>query len=101
MITTSEVGVSVTIDNESNLTPIVRELEKLGDVTVDLDMVIICVVGDLDWRNKGFEARALDAIAEVPVRMISYGGSNYNISFLIEAQHKQRVLQLLSQNLFN
>ena len=101
MITTSEVGVSVTIDNESNLTPIVRELEKLGDVTVDRDMVIICVVGDLDWRNKGFEARALDAIAEVPVRMISYGGSNYNISFLIEAQHKQRVLQLLSQNLFN
>lgn len=100
MITTSEVGVSLTIDNEKNLQGIVEELEKLGSVTVDRDMVIICVVGDLEWTNKGFEAAALEALRNVPVRMISYGGSNYNISFLIRKEDKTRALRLLSYHLF-
>lgn len=100
MITTSEVGVSLTIDNEKNLDHIVEELEKLGSVTVDRDMVIICVVGDLEWTNKGFEAAALEALRNVPVRMISYGGSNYNISFLIRKEDKTRALRLLSYHLF-
>lgn len=101
MITTSEVGVSVTIDNEKNLDKIVTELEEYGNVTLDRDMVIICVVGDLEWQNRGFEADALDALRDIPVRMISYGGSNYNISFLIRRQDKENALRLLSNHLFN
>lgn len=100
MITTSEVGVSLTIDNEKNLTPIVEELKALGTVSIDRDMVIICVVGDLEWTNRGFEAKALEALCNVPVRMISYGGSNYNISFLIRSEDKVRALRMLSYHLF-
>lgn len=100
MIATSEVGVSLTIDNDKNLEAIVSDLEKLGAVTVDKDMVIICVVGDLEWKNRGFEAKALDALRNVPVRMISYGGSNYNVSFLIRKEDKVKALRLLSYHLF-
>lgn len=100
MIATSEVGVSVTIDNERNLTSILDDLKKFGTVTVDKDMVIICVVGDLEWQNRGFEAEALDALKEIPVRMISYGGSNYNISFLVRKEDKVQALNLLSDRLF-
>lgn len=100
MITTSEVGVSLTIDNEKNLEPIIEELNQLGTVTIDRDMVIVCVVGDLEWNNRGFEAKALEALCNVPVRMISYGGSNYNISFLIKKEDKVRALRMLSYHLF-
>lgn len=101
MIATSEVGVSMSIDNNSHLTQIVDELKKYGTVTVDTDMCIICVVGDLDWSNVGFETIALDAMKDIPVRMISYGGSNYNISFLIREADKKRALQSLNHQLFN
>ena len=101
MIATSEVGVSVTIDDERNLQSIVDDLKKFGTVTVDRDMVIICVVGDLEWQNRGFEAKALDALRDIPVRMISYGGSNYNISFLVRKEDKVAALNSLSQHLFN
>ena len=101
MITTSEVGVSMSIDNDSHLTDIVDELKKYGTVTVDTDMCIICVVGDLDWSNLGFETIVLDALKNIPVRMISYGGSNYNISFLIKETDKKQALQNLSNALFN
>ena len=100
MITTSEVGVSMSIDNDSHLNDIVAELKKYGTVTVDKDMCIICVVGDLDWSNVGFETLATDAMKNIPVRMISYGGSNYNISFLIRECDKKRALQSLSDTLF-
>ncbi|MDY6240522.1 MAG: aspartate kinase [Prevotella sp.] len=100
MITTSEVGVSMSIDNDSHLGEIVDELKKYGTVTVDNDMCIICVVGDLDWSNVGFEAKATLAMNNIPLRMISYGGSNYNISFLIKEADKQRALQSLSDSLF-
>ena len=100
MVTTSEVGVSVSIDNTSNLSQILNELKKLGTVKVDMNMCIICVVGDLDWRNVGFEALASDALKGIPVRMISYGGSNHNISFLVAAEDKKRALQSLSNHLF-
>ncbi len=100
MICTSEVGVSVTIDNDAHLTHIVNELKKYGTVTVDTHMCIICVVGDLDWSNLGFETLATDAMKDIPVRMISYGGSNYNISFLVKEQDKKRALQNLSAKLF-
>lgn len=101
MITTSEVGVSVSIDNTNNLDAIVNELKKFGHVQVDKDMCIICVVGDLDAQNVGFESKATEALKEIPVRMISYGGSNHNISFLISAEDKKKALQSLSDHLFN
>ncbi len=101
MICTSEVGVSVSIDNTTNLPQILNELKKFGTVKVDKDMCIICVVGDLDWQNVGFESAATDAMKNIPVRMISYGGSEHNISFLISAADKKRALQSLSNTLFN
>ncbi len=101
MVTTSEVGVSVSIDKSENLTKIMDELKKYGTVTVDSDMCIICVVGDLDWSNVGFETLVTEAMANIPVRMISYGGSNYNISFLIKEADKKQALQNLSAKLFN
>ena len=101
MITTSEVGLSMTIENCSHLSEIVDELKKYGTVSVDSDMCIVCVVGDLDWSNVGFETLATDAMKDIPVRMISYGGSNYNISFLIKESDKKRALQSLSNVLFN
>ena len=100
MIATSEVGVSMSIDNDAHLNDIVNELKKYGTVTVDSDMCIICVVGDLDWSNVGFETIATDAMKNIPVRMISYGGSNYNISFLIKEKDKKQALQNLSDVLF-
>ena len=100
MITTSEVGVSMSIDSEARLNEIVNELKKYGTVSVDHDMCIVCVVGDLDWKNLGFETLVLEAMKSIPVRMISYGGSNYNISFLINAKDKQRALQQLNDVLF-
>jgi len=101
MVCTSEVGVSMSIDNSAHLGEIVDELKKYGTVTVDTGMCIICVVGDLDWSNIGFETRVMDALKNIPVRMISYGGSNYNISFLIREEDKKRALQSLSDMLFN
>ena len=100
MVCTSEVAVSMSIDNSAHLGEIMDELKKYGTVTVDTGMCIICVVGDLDWSNIGFETRVMDAMKDIPVRMISYGGSNYNISFLIKEEDKKRALQSLSDTLF-
>ncbi|MBQ0049268.1 MAG: aspartate kinase [Bacteroidales bacterium] len=101
MVCTSEVGVSLTIDNTSHLSDILSELKQYGTVQVEEDMVIICVVGDLSTDNVGFVTRACDALRDVPVRMISYGGSNHNISFLVRKADKKQTLQALSQSLFN
>lgn len=101
MIATSEVGVSLTIDSERFLPEIIDELKKFGTVTIDRDMVIICVVGNMEWTNTGYEAKAMKALADIPVRMISYGGSNYNISFLIRKEDKITALRRLSEVLFN
>lgn len=101
MICTSEVGVSLTVDDTSSLGEIVADLRRYGTVTVDTGMCIVCVVGDLDWRNVGFEAAAMDAMRDIPTRMISFGGSNYNISFLIRREDKEKALRALSAKLFN
>lgn len=101
MVCTSEVGVSMSIDNSAHLGEIVDELKKYGTVTVDTNLCVICVVGDLDWSNVGFETRVMDAMKDIPVRMISYGGSNYNISFLVREEDKRRALQSLSDHLFS
>ena len=100
MVATSEVGVSLTVDSERHLIEIVDELKEFGTVTVDRDMVIVCVVGNLEWTNTGFETQALEALCDIPVRMISYGGSNYNISFLIRREDKITALNRLSDCLF-
>ena len=101
MICTSEVGVSMSIDNTTHLNEIVEDLKKYGTVTVDHGMCIICVVGDMDWENIGFESRAMDAMKDIPVRMVSYGGSTYNISFLVRESDKVTALRKLSKCLFN
>lgn len=100
LVATSEVGVSVTIADDKYLDDIVADLQKYGHVIVDRDMCIVCVVGDLNWTNVGLETLAIDALRDVPVRMISYGGSNHNISLLIRAEDKRRALQQLSKKLF-
>ncbi len=100
MITTSEVGVSVTIDSDEHLDEIVEDLKKYGYVEVDKDQVIICIVGDLVAENNGYAYKILEAVKDVPLRMISYGGSNYNVSLLINAKDKERALKALSGKLF-
>lgn len=101
MVTTSEVGVTLTIDNNAHLANIVEELKKYGTVSIDENMCIICVVGDLRWGNVGFETLVTEALAQIPVRMIAYGGSNHNISFLVRESDKKAALCALSEKLFN
>lgn len=100
MVTTSEVGVTLTIDNNAHLANISEELKKYGTVEIDENMCIICVVGDLRWENVGFETLATEALRDIPVRMISYGGSNHNISFLVKEKDKKEALCALSEKLF-
>lgn len=100
MMATSEVGVTLTVDDTSRLAAIVDDLKHFGTVSVDEDMVIICIVGDLEWHNSGFETKVLSALTDIPVRMISYGGSNHNISVLVRACDKVKTLRSLSQHLF-
>lgn len=100
MVCISEVGVSLTIDDTRYLNEIVHDLKKYGTVTVDLDMCIVCVVGDMHWSNKGFESKVMTALKDIPVRMVSYGGSNYNISVLVREEDKAATLKSLSRCLF-
>lgn len=101
MVTTSEIGVSVTIDNKTNLPEIIDSLKKYAEIIVDENMVIVCVVGDLEWQNIGFEASIVNALKNIPVRMISYGGSNSNVSLLMKASDKKNALESLSDSLFS
>ena len=100
MITTSEVAVSLTIDNDRNLSGIVEELQKLGTVEVHPGQTIICVVGDFLVDRYGNAARILGAMESIPVRMISYGGSSNNITFLVSTSDKNRALNRLNAELF-
>lgn len=100
MVSTSEVGVSLTIDKRDQLANIVEELKKYGIVEVHDDMCIICVVGDLRNENVGFTSDVVKSLAEIPISMISYGGSNHNISFLVHQDDKKNALCALSQHLF-
>lgn len=100
MLTTSEVGVSVTIDNTKYLAEITDDLKKLGIVAVDKSMTIISAVGDLDWKNAGLESKVLDSVKDIPVRMISFGGSSCNISFIVKEEDKSRALEALRNTIF-
>lgn len=97
MITTSEVDVSVTIDDATQLESIQKELMKYGAVELDADHTIICVVGDFIKNEKGIAADILDKLRAIPIRMISYGGSKHNISFLISTSDKELALKSLNQ----
>jgi aspartate kinase len=100
MITTSEVAVSLTIDDDEHLNALVTALEEYGEVGVDQNMSIVCIVGDLISEEIGLIKRALRSIGDQPVRMISYGGSRNNISILIPTSAKKEVLLSLNQGLF-
>lgn len=100
MITTSEVAVSLTIDNNSNLTSIENELRKFGTIEVDKDQTIICIVGNKITEQVGVLNKIFDALAEVPVRMVSCGGSTNNVSVLIDKKFKEKALNDLNEGLF-
>ncbi|BAU53577.1 aspartate kinase [Mucilaginibacter gotjawali] len=100
MITTSEVAVSLTIDDTTNLEDIINELQAFGTVETDKDQTIICVVGDFGAEKHGYAARVLEAVKHIPIRMISYGGSDHNMSLLIHTADKTEVLRSLHNRLF-
>ncbi len=101
VITTSEVAISLTIDNNKNIDQIIKELSDIGEVDVDRDLSIVVVVGDMVSEEKVFSKQVFESLEGIPVRMISYGGSRYNLSILIETKYKKETLQKLSDNLFN
>ncbi|KGN99658.1 aspartate kinase [Porphyromonas macacae] len=100
MITSSEVGVSVCVEIWDELPELLADLRKLGEVSVEEHMTIICVVGDMEWENVGFETQVLEALRDIPVRMISYGASDYNLSVLVRQSDKRNALISLSNHLF-
>ncbi|MFC3197418.1 aspartate kinase [Parapedobacter deserti] len=100
MITTSEVAVSLTIDDTKYLDEIATELNNFGSVEIDREQTIVCVVGDFSVDTHGYASRVLDAIKHIPVRMISYGGSNYNISLVLQTAYKVEALRSLHNRLF-
>jgi aspartate kinase len=100
MITTSEVAVSLTIDNDSHLNEILAELKAFGEVIVDRDQSIICIVGNDIAREKGIVKKIFEVLEDIPLRMISYGGSKYNISILTESRYKKDALIALNKGLF-
>lgn len=100
MITTSEVAVSLTIDDHTHLTEIESELIKFGVVEIDHNQSIICIVGDFISESAGSAKKVLEALENIPLRMISYGGSKHNISVLVHQKDKIAALQALSNHLF-
>ena len=101
MVTTSEVAVSLTIDDTKNLESIQSKLQEYGEVEIDSDLSIVCIVGDLIAEEKGFAAKIFNALEGIPIRMISYGGSRHNISILVPTSLKKETLRALSDNLLN
>ncbi|MDB5123896.1 MAG: aspartate kinase [Mucilaginibacter sp.] len=100
MITTSEVAVSLTIDDTTYLKEITAELLGFGTVDIDKDQTIVCVVGDFGAEKHGYAARVLEAVKHIPIRMISYGGSDHNMSILIKTEDKTEILRSLHHRLF-
>lgn len=101
MIATSEIAVSLTIDDATNIEAIANDLREFGTVEVDQNMTIVCVVGDFVAESKGMILRVLQSMSDIPVRMISYGGSRHNISLLVSSSKKVQALKALHEGLFN
>ncbi len=100
MITTSEVAVSITIDNSEFIKQIAKELRELGSVEVEENQTIICVVGDFRTERTGSAPEIFEALDTIPLKMISYGGSPNSLSLLIDTSNKTEALRLLSKHLF-
>jgi aspartate kinase len=101
MITTSEVAVSITIDSDHQLDSIKKELEQFCSIKIDKDQTIVCVVGNFSADKQGYAFRILDSLKNIPIRMISYGGSENNVSVLIDSKYKKDALVSLNKGLFN
>ena len=101
MVAATEASISLTFERPSLPDELRIGLLQLGSIEVEHGLTIVCIVGDLEWENIGFEAQILNALREVPIRMISYGGSDYNLTVLVEAKDKQRTLLALSNHLFS
>lgn len=100
MITTSEVAVSVTIDDLSHLAEIIKELEIYGTVEVDSNQTIVSIVGNMIAESKGTMAKIMNCLKDYPIRMVSYGGSRHNVSLLLDAKYKNEALKSLNEGLF-
>jgi aspartate kinase len=101
MISTSEVAVSVTIDDSKNLATILEELRGFGTIEVDANQSIICIVGNMLLEKEGVLKDVFHALATVPIRMVSYGGSQNNISILVDTNQKDKALNLLNEGIFH
>ena len=101
MIATSEVAISLTIDSTCHLEDIKKDLTKYGTIEVEESLSIICIVGDCSINNSGLAARALTALEDIPLHMISYGASEHSISLLVKQADKQKALEALSERLLN
>ena len=101
MVCTSEMNVAVATDKTAHLDEVADELSHYGEVAIDTDMCIACVVGDMGRHNAGTMKTVVDALAEMPVRMVSYGSSDNNIAFLVRAADKKQALCALSRALFS
>lgn len=101
MVTTSEVAVSLTIDNDAYLKEIIKELELFGTVEVDTNQTIVSIVGNQITETKDVLRKIFETIPDIPVRMVSYGGSRHNISLLISREYKEQTLQQLNAGLFS
>jgi aspartate kinase len=100
LITTSEVAVSLTIDKLNHLSQIIEELQALGNVEIHQDHTIICIVGNMPFHKVGLLTRLMDALNDIPIRMVSYGGSKFNISLLIDSRFKAETLIRLNEKIF-
>ncbi len=101
VITTSEVAVSITIDDDSNLAAIQQELRHLGEVETNQNLSIVCVVGNFSHESMGSGNQIFKSLTHIPIRMVSYGGSQHNVSIVIETQYKKEALAALNNGLFN
>lgn len=95
MVTTSEISVSITIDDDSKLLPIINDLSIYGDISFDKNQSIICIVGDRLSHCTSIKPAIINAFDDIPIRMISYGGSLNNISILLDTKYKQQALEAL------
>lgn len=100
MITTSEIAVSLTIDNIKHLKAITKELEEFAKVEIEKEQTIICIVGNLPKNKAGYGFKVLESLKDIPLRMVSYGGSSNNISVLVNSIHKKDALVALNKGLF-
>jgi aspartate kinase len=100
MITTSEIAVSLTIDNTKFLKEITKELEEFANVEIEQEQSIICIVGNLPKDKAGYGFKVLESLKDIPLRMVSYGGSSNNISVLVNSIHKKEALIALNKGLF-